>query len=133
EDGHVGANPQCQREDGHRRESRGGCKDADGMAQILLNPVTMLPEGRRNELDERGEPDDNGRAASGAVACVAELIGERTKHLPAVLLTELRRIAPQQRAVKIWRPHVQGRRGIRPVARAWLRSSLTRRASAAAA
>ena len=104
EDRRVRADAERERQHSHRREAGGGGENANGVAKVLPHDVCVLPNGCGCEIDEGARPD-RGDGASGLRVSVLQLRSERTRHLPAVLVAELRGIAPEQRAVDVGGPH----------------------------
>ena len=57
EDGGVGADAERQRGDRDGVKPGLAAKNADGVTEILLNHVAMLPEGGGDEIAQRARPD----------------------------------------------------------------------------
>src|SRR5678816_730957 len=132
EDGGVGTNAKCQRQDGHQRESRTGNEYAHGVTKILSNHVMMLTQGGWQEIDERARPDRRDCGDAVMLTRVAQLCDERPLHLSPVLVAEFCGITPEHCAVHRGGTHVQSFRGMSFVARACSSMLLSRRASATA-
>ena len=105
EDGGVGANPEGEREHGHRREPRVGEENAQRVTQVLLHDVSMLPKGGGARSRNTAAQMAATAARRRCPARVAQLRGEGAGHLVAELVPERRRIAPKQHAIEIGAAH----------------------------